>query len=89
VLTDVAFIHRGRIVLDSRMEALEARFAEVAVRPEQAADARALAPMSERQVLGRSIFLFDGADRAHLAPLGEVRTPSIADLFVGLIGRSA
>jgi ABC-2 type transport system ATP-binding protein len=37
-------------------------------------------------VFGRSLFLFDGADRARLAALGEVRTPSIADLFVAVIG---
>jgi ABC-2 type transport system ATP-binding protein len=89
VLTDVAFIHRGRIVLDSRMEALEGRYTEVAVRPELAADARALSPISERQLLGRSLFIFDGADRARLAELGEVRTPSIADLFVALLGKAA
>ena len=56
--------------------------------PEQAlfAEARALGPIQERQVFGRSLFLFDGADRARLAALGEVRTPSIADLFVAVIG---
>jgi ABC-2 type transport system ATP-binding protein len=89
VLTDVAFIHRGRIVLDSRMEALEGRYTEVAVHPELAADARALSPISERQLLGRGMFIFDGVDRARLAGLGELRTPSIADLFVALLGKAA
>ena len=86
VLTDLMFIHRGRIVLDCSMEAFEARYQEVMVHPEQVAAARALKPMHERQVFGRSVLLFDGVDRQQLAALGEVRTPSIADLFVALMG---
>jgi ABC-2 type transport system ATP-binding protein len=86
VLTDVAFIHRGRIVLDSSMEALESRYSHVMVTPEHVAAARALGPIHERQVFGRSILLFDGVDRQRLATLGEVRTPNIADLFVAVIG---
>jgi len=30
--------------------------------------------------------LFDGGDPESLATLGEVRTPSIADLFVAVVG---
>jgi ABC-2 type transport system ATP-binding protein len=86
VLTDVMFIDRGRIVLNSSMEEFESRYLEVMVHPEQAAAARALKPMQERVVFGRSIMLFDRADREQLAALGEVRTPSIADLFVAVIG---
>ena len=86
VLTDVAFINRGRIALDSSMEDFEGRYSEVMVLPEQAAAARALGPLHERQVFGRSILLYDRADRARLVELGEVRTPSIADVFVALIG---
>ena len=86
VLTDLMFIHRGRIVLNCSMEEFESRYQEVTVNPEQVAVARAFKPMHERQVFGRSILLFDGADRQQLAALGEVRTPSIADLFVAVIG---
>ena len=90
VLTDVMFINRGRIVFDSSMEQLESRYSEVMVHPEQVPPARALKPMHERQVLGRSILLFDlkldAVDRQQLAALGEVRTPSIADLFVATLG---
>jgi ABC-2 type transport system ATP-binding protein len=89
VLTDVMFIQRGRIVLDSSMEAVEARYQEVMVHPEQVAAARALKPMHERQLFGRSVLLFDGVDRQQLAPLGELHTPSIADLFVALMGDKA
>ena len=86
VLTDVMFIDRGRIVFGCSMEAFESRYAEVMVNPEQTAAARALRPIHERLVFGRSILLFDGADRSQLAALGEVRTPSIADLFVAVMG---
>jgi ABC-2 type transport system ATP-binding protein len=86
VLTDLMFINRGRIVLNSSMEEIESRYLELLVNPENVAAARALRPMHERQSLGRSIFLFDRADRNQLAPLGDLRTPSIADLFVAVMG---
>jgi len=86
ILTDLMFVNRGRIVLNTSMEAFEERYAEVMVMPDRADAARALKPIHERQVFGRSIFLFDSADRGQLAALGEVRTPNIADLFVAVIG---
>lgn len=89
VLTDVMFIDRGRIVFACSMEDVESRYTELSVKPEQISAARALKPMQERQVLGRSVLLFDRADRPQLAALGEVRTPSIADLFVAVVGNSA
>jgi ABC-2 type transport system ATP-binding protein len=86
VLTDLMFINRGRIVLDCSMEDFESRFAELTARPEQVTAARALKPIRERQVLGRSILLFDHVERQQLAALGDVRTPSIADLFIAVMG---
>jgi ABC-2 type transport system ATP-binding protein len=85
VLTDVLFINRGRIVLHCSMEEFEKRYLEVTVNPEQVMAARALKPIHERQVFGRSILLFDHVDRQQLATLGEARTPSIADLFVAVM----
>ena len=86
ILTDLMFIDRGKIVLDSSMEDFEARYAEVLVSPDQVAAARALRPIYERQVFSRTVMLFDRVARDQLRPFGEVRTPSIADLFVALIG---
>jgi ABC-2 type transport system ATP-binding protein len=86
VLTDLMFLDRGRIVLSCSMEEFESRYVEVTVNPEQVAAARALKPMHERQLLGRSILLFNGVERQQLAAFGDVRTPSIADLFVAVIG---
>ncbi len=89
VLTDLVFIDRGRVVLECGMEEFESRFVEVMVRPEQLAAARAHGPVHERRVLGRSILLFDRADRGRLAALGDVRTPGIADVFVAVMGSRA
>src|SRR5207245_9872848 len=89
VLTDLMFIDRGRIVFECSMEEFESRYLEVTVNPENAVAARALKPIHERQVFGRSILLFDlkldGVDRQQLAVLGDVRTPNIADLFVAML----
>src|SRR6267154_1553404 len=89
ILTDLMFINRGRIVLQCGMEEFEARYLELMVHSEHLAAARALKPIHERQVFGRSILLFDRADRRQLAALGDVRTPSIADLFVAVVGNQA
>jgi ABC-2 type transport system ATP-binding protein len=89
ILTDLMFIDRGRIRLDSSMEAVEARYAELTAHPGQAEAARALKPIYERQAFGRTVFLFDNIDRAQLAPLGDIRTPNISDLFVAIIGNQA
>src|SRR5437763_6139293 len=89
VLTDLMFIDRGRIVLDCSMEEIESRYVELEVHPGQVAAARALKPDYEREVLVRSILLFDRVDRQQLAALGNVRTPSIADLFVAVVGNHA
>jgi ABC-2 type transport system ATP-binding protein len=89
VLTDVMFINRGRIVFNHSIEELEARYLEVSVRPEQLAAARALKPIYEHEMLGRSILLFDHVDRQQLAALGDVRTAGLADLFVAVISNEA
>ncbi len=86
VLTDLMFINRGRIVLRCTMEELESRYLELMVTPENLTVARTLAPIHERPMLGRSRLLFENPDRMQLAALGEVRRPSIADLFVAIIG---
>ena len=82
ILTDLMFIRDGRIVLDADMDAVGERFTEVLVGAERAEAARALKPLDERQVFGKSIFLFDGIERTQLEALGEARRPSVSDLFV-------
>jgi ABC-2 type transport system ATP-binding protein len=87
VITDLMFINRGRIVLTCSMDEFESRYLEVSVNPEKLAAARALKPIHERQMFARTILLFDGVDRRRLSDLGEVRTASIADLFVAVISK--
>ena len=87
VLTDLMFIDRGRIALECSMEGFESRYLEVMVNPEHVAAARALKPIHERPVFGRSVMLFDRANREQITALGEVRRPGIADVFVAVMGR--
>src|SRR5438067_5996500 len=85
VLTDLMFINSGRIVLQCSMEEFDSRYVEVMVNPERVAAARTLKPIHERAVFGRSVLLYDHVDRGQLAALGEIRRPSIADLFVAVM----
>ncbi|NRB71993.1 MAG: ABC transporter ATP-binding protein [Xanthomonadales bacterium] len=87
ILTDLIFIQDGRIALDCSMEAVEERYCELMVRADQAEAARALNPLFERVLMGRHIFLYDRADRERLAALGELHTPSVADLFVATMSQ--
>ena len=89
VLTDLMFINHGRIVLKCSMEEFESRYVELLVHPDHVDGARSLKPMLERQMFGRSVLLFENVDRNQLAALGEVRRPSIADLFVAVMSDSA
>ncbi len=86
VVTDVIFLDRGRVVLSATMEEIEARYREVRVHPDRVLQARALAPVHEREALGQRIMLFDGVSREELAALGDLRTPSVADLFRARVG---
>ncbi|MDH3788130.1 MAG: ABC transporter ATP-binding protein [Xanthomonadales bacterium] len=82
ILTDLVFIQDGKIALESSMEEVERRYVELMVRPENAEQARTLGPLYERELFGRHIFLYDNVAREQLAGLGEIHTPSVADLFV-------
>jgi ABC-2 type transport system ATP-binding protein len=86
VLTDLMFIDHGRIVLQCSMEEFERRYMEVMVHPDHLATAQALNPIHSRQLFGRNILLFENADHEQLAGFGDIRTPSIADLFVAVMG---
>ena len=89
ILTDLLFIGDGRIVLESTMDAVHERYTELMTAPDRADAARALGPISERSLFGKHIFLFDGVDRERLRALGELHTPSVADLFVATMQEKA
>ena len=82
ILTDLIFIQDGRIALTATMDEVAERFSEVMVSPDRREQALALKPLTERQVFGKSIFLFDRVAQADLAQLGELHKPSVADIFV-------
>jgi ABC-2 type transport system ATP-binding protein len=85
ILTDVLFIEHGKIVLDTPMESLAERFAQLIPSAGNLDRARALKPFWEREIFGRVAMLFDGRNQQELAALGEVRAPSVADLFVAMM----
>jgi ABC-2 type transport system ATP-binding protein len=82
LLTDVIFIQRGRIALSTSVEDLGARYVQLTASAEQARRARQLQPFHEREVFGRVVLLFEGRSPQELQEFGDIRTPSIADLFV-------
>jgi ABC-2 type transport system ATP-binding protein len=85
LLTDVIFMNGGRVALASSVEALAERFVQLTVSADQAARARDLGPFYEREIFGRLVLYFDGRPASSLAALGDVRTPTIADLFVAMM----
>ncbi len=89
LVTDVIFLNHGRILLDSSVEELAERFVQLTVGPESVARGRELKPFYEREIFGRVVMLFEGRSAAELRSLGEVRKPSIADLFVAKVQGAA
>ena len=90
LLTDVIFLARGRIMLSSTVEAIPDRYLQLTVGPDNLSRARELHPFYEREVFGRTALIYEGRTQRELEPLGEVRPPSIADLFVAKMqGRDA
>jgi ABC-2 type transport system ATP-binding protein len=89
LLTDVLFIDKGRIVLDSSLEDIATRYAAVAVAADNIEAARAMKPFYERRMLGKVVMYFEHPDQDKLALLGEVHTPSVSDLFVATLSGAA
>jgi ABC-2 type transport system ATP-binding protein len=89
LLTDVIFIDKGRIVLDSSLDDIAVRYTAIAVGADQIDAARALKPFHERRVLGKTVLYYEHPDMAKLAGLGEFHTPSVSDLFVAKLSGAA
>jgi len=89
ILTDIIFIRDGAILLDQTMDDFREAFVQLATGEEQAEKARGLNPLTEHDLFGKKVFLFKGVDRKALEPLGEVQTPSVADVFMALMGGAA
>jgi len=89
ILSDLIFIQDGRIALDCSMENVQESYVELIVPPDNAVAARELKPLYERELFGRHIFLYENANRQQLKELGELHTPSVADLFVATMNGGA
>lgn len=89
ILSDLIFIQDGRIALDCSMEEVQESYTELIVAPDKAAAARELQPLYERELFGRFIFLYKNSNREQLKTLGELHTPSVADLFVATMSGGA
>ena len=89
LLTDIMFINDGRILLDAPMDDLAGRFIELMASGENADTARGMRPLYEREVFGKRVMTFENADRSRLESLGELRVPSVADLFVAKVKGAA
>ena len=85
LLTDLMFIDDGRIILNSPMDAIADTYAELLTSGDDAVRAKGLGPIAQSEMFGKSVMLFEGIDRENLEGLGEVRTPSVADLFVAKV----
>ena len=85
ILTDIMFIHNGRLLLDTSMESLPGTFVELMTSGENADKARQLGPIYERDVFGKKVMTFEGIGKDSLQGLGESHTPSVADLFVAKV----
>jgi len=85
LLTDIMFINDGKILLDKPMDSLSDSYAELLTYGENAIKAKGLGPIAEHEMFGKSVLLFEGVNRENLEGLGELRTPSVADLFVAKV----
>jgi ABC-2 type transport system ATP-binding protein len=82
LLSHLVFIKNGRITLDSSMNNLADRYFEVVVDPDTLTAADTLDPIYTRELLGKKTYMFEDVPLQQLEPLGEVLTPTVADLFV-------
>lgn len=89
LLTDIMFINEGRIILDTTMDSLAGQYSELMASGDDADKARSFGPIFERDVFGKKAMVFEGVSREQLADLGELRTPSVADLFVAKVKGAA
>jgi ABC-2 type transport system ATP-binding protein len=89
LLTDVLFIDKGRIVLDSSLDDIATRYAAVAVAADNLDAARAEKPFHERPMLGKVVLYYEQPNLTKLASLGEVHALNVADLFVAKLSGGA
>lgn len=86
ILTHVMFMHRGKLILHESLMDIEARFQELHALGDAALRAEQLPYIGKRNILGGKAFIFEQMPAGELTDLGELRTPSVSDLFVAKVG---
>ncbi|TWX56252.1 ABC transporter ATP-binding protein [Colwellia hornerae] len=89
ILTDVAFIKEGKIVLAKSAENIRERFKLLTVTPEKVDQAKQLHPLFSNSLMGLTTMLFDGQKTEVLQALGKISVPSLADIFVGVMTKES
>ncbi len=89
ILTDVAFIQEGKVVLSESTDNIRDRFKMVAVSEDQLESAQQLEPLVTNKFMGLTTMLFDNAEENELQLLGNISSPSLADIFVGVMSKEA
>jgi ABC-2 type transport system ATP-binding protein len=88
MLSDIMFIRDGDLIVHMQMETVSTRYSQLVLTdPARLAEAAALGPVFTETRFGQTVMVFDGVDRAVLAGLGQVSTPTLSDLFVALMQR--
>jgi ABC-2 type transport system ATP-binding protein len=86
ILTDVTFMDKGKLVMQKSMLAIEDDYIELHVVGDAVAKAQAIPHVGARSILGGKAIIYEGISRDILEPLGNLRTPSVSDLFVAKVG---
>jgi ABC-2 type transport system ATP-binding protein len=87
MLTDIMFMKDGELVLDAPTDVVRERYRQVILGKDNLAAGTALAPIYSETRFGQTVMVYDGVPAETLAPLGDVSTPTISDLFVALMQR--
>lgn len=89
ILSDVIFIKQGKILMYDEIDNLHKRFVQVTVSEQNLEQARKQNPLQETSLIGKKVLLYKDVKREEVDHLGEVKTPSLADIFVVLMGGEA
>ncbi|MFT5294264.1 MAG: ABC-2 type transport system ATP-binding protein [Colwellia sp.] len=85
ILTDVAFIKEGKIVIAESTEDIRERFTLLTVTQDNTEQAKQLQPLFSNSLMGLTTMLFDNQKNEDLQALGKISVPSLADIFVGVM----
>ncbi|MEP4147444.1 MAG: ABC transporter ATP-binding protein [Halioglobus sp.] len=86
ILTDVMFLNHGKKVLQRSMEEIEQQFVQLNAVGDLAVKAQGIPHVGSQGILGGKAIIYEGIERESLTSLGELRTPSVSDLFVAMMG---